>query len=128
MIISDAYCHAKYAQRSREWFLAHSRIARLDFFSKVKIFEAAVRNITYLFQKSDGMANAPERRVHHPEFGAVNYCQLTNKLSFTQRVFFPEDTNVQQFSAPTIPIEAMCYISVGMVVHADEKRAKVHLD
>jgi hypothetical protein len=51
MIVSDAYCHAKYAQKSQTWFLQNSRILRLDFFSKIQIFDAAVRNITYFFQK-----------------------------------------------------------------------------
>ncbi len=72
MIVSDAYCHSKYAQKSQEWFLQNSRILRLDFFSKIQIFDAAVRNITYLFQKADGRHKKPERRVHEPEFGVVN--------------------------------------------------------
>lgn len=38
MIVSDAYCHSKYAQKSQTWFLRNSRILRLDFFGKVKIF------------------------------------------------------------------------------------------
>ena len=42
MIVSDAYCHSKYAQKSQEWFLQNSRILRLDFFSKIQIFDAAV--------------------------------------------------------------------------------------
>lgn len=50
MIVSDAFCHSKYAQKSQNWFLEHSRVQRLDFFSKIKIFDAGVHNITYLFQ------------------------------------------------------------------------------
>ena len=68
LIVSDAYCHSKYAQKSQNWFLKNSRILRLDFLSKVKIFDAAVRNVTYLFQRADGSQQKPERRVHDPEF------------------------------------------------------------
>ena len=42
LIVSDAYCHSKYAQKSQDWFLQNSRILRLDFFSKIQIFDAAV--------------------------------------------------------------------------------------
>ena len=50
MIVSDAFSHSKYAQKSQNWFLKHARIVRLDFCTEVKIFDAAVRNIIYFFQ------------------------------------------------------------------------------
>ena len=124
MIVSDAYCHSKYAQKSQDWFVRNSRIIRLDFLSKIKVFEAAVHNITYLFQKADGNHNKPERRVHAPEFGAVSLLPTREQRELTYRVFFPEDSNFQPFSVPTLTLEKICYISVGMVVHSDEKKAK----
>ena len=124
MIVSDAYCHSKYAQKSQDWFVRNSRIIRLDFLNRIKIFEAAVHNVTYLFQKADGNRNRPERRVHAPEFGAVNLLPTREQCELTYRVFFSEDSNFQPFSIPTLTLEEICYISVGMVVHSDEKRAK----
>ena len=124
MIVSDAYCHSKYAQKSQDYFLKNSRILRLDFFSKIKIFDAGVRNITYLFQRADGSQQKPERRVHDPEFGAVNLLPTNEQRELTYRVFFPEDTDFQSFSNPTMPLDEICYISIGMVVHADEKKAR----
>ena len=124
LIVSDAYCHSKYAQKSQNWFLKHSRILRLDFFGKVKIFDAAVRNVTYLFQKVDGSRHKPERRVHGPEFGTISLLPTSEQRELTYRVFFPEDTDFQSFSVPTVTLDGICYISVGMVVHADEKRAQ----
>ena len=124
MIVSDAYCHSKYAQKSQNWFLQNSRILRLDFFSKIQIFEAAVRNVTYLFQKADGSHQKPERRVHDPEFGVVKSLLTDEQCKLTYRAFFPEDADLPQFSSPTVPLNKICYISVGMVVHADEKRAQ----
>ena len=124
LIVSDAYCHSKYAKKSQEWFLQNSRILRLDFFSKIKIFDAGVHNITYLFQKADGNHQRPERRVHDPEFGVVNLLPTNEQRKLTHRVFFPEDTDVQQFSASTVKLETICYITTGMEVQADEKRAQ----
>jgi len=91
LIVSDAYCHSKYAQKSQSWFLANSRILRLDFFSKIKIFDAAVHNVTYFFQRADGATNKPERRVHDPEFGTVKILPTDEQHKLSYRVFFPED-------------------------------------
>ena len=91
LIVSDAYCHSKYAQKSQDYFLKNSRILRLDFLSKIKIFDAAVRNVTYLFQRADGSEQEPERRVHNPEFGAVNLLPTNEQRELNYRVFFPED-------------------------------------
>ena len=114
LIVSDAYCHSRYAQKSQNWFLKNSRILRLDFFSKIKIFDAGVHNVTYLFQKADGNHQKPERRVHNPEFGAVNLLLTDEQRKLTYRVFFPEDTNCQQFLAPTLALSEICYISYGL--------------
>jgi adenine-specific DNA-methyltransferase len=113
MIVSDAYCHSKYAKKSQNWFLQNSRILRLDFFSKIKIFDATVRNVTYFFQKADGNHNHPLRRVHDLEFGNVHLLPADEQSKLTYRAFFPEDTQVQTFSTLTIPLENICYTSRG---------------
>ena len=128
MIVSDAYCHSKYAKKSQEWFLKNSLIRRFDFFSKIKIFDAAVRNITYLFQKADGSNNKPERRVHDPEFGIVKLLPTDIQSKLTYRVFFPEDITFQQIHTPTVPLKEICYITKGMVVHAHESKADVEFE
>lgn len=124
LIVSDAYCHSKYAQKSQEWFLRNSRILRLDFLSKLKIFDAAVRNVTYLFQRADGSQQKPERRVHEFEFGAVNLLPTNEQCELTYRVFFPEDTDFQSLLVLTVTLDEICYITKGMVVHAHEKKAR----
>ena len=124
LIVSDAYCHSKYAQKSQEWFLKNSRILRLDFLSKIQIFDAAVRNVTYLFQKADGSHYKPERRMHDPEFGVVSLLPTNEQRELTYRVFFPEDTNRQPFSAPTLALSEICYISYGLRPSSDEQTAK----
>ena len=124
LIVSDAYCHAKYALKSQEWFLNRSRILRLDFLSKIQIFDAAVKNVIYLFQHADGSDNKPERRVHDPVFGEIYLLSTDKQHSLTQRTFFPEDTAVQKFTNPTLPLDNICYITKGMVVHSDERKAR----
>jgi hypothetical protein len=123
-IVSDAFCHAKYAQKSQDWFLLHARVLRLDFLSKIQIFEAAVRNITFFFQRADGACNIPERRVHAPVFGQVKLLPSDEQRKLNHRAFFPEDSKVGEFSNATILLGRICYITKGMVVNADEKVAK----
>ena len=123
LILSDAFCHAKYAQKSRQWFLKNSRIVRVDFFSKIQIFDAAVHNVTVLFQKAAGNTNEPIRCVHFPDLDTVEFLASDFQSNLTERVFFPEDSETLTFASPTLPLASICYVSVGMVVHADEKRA-----
>ncbi|MHB8909156.1 MAG: Eco57I restriction-modification methylase domain-containing protein [Syntrophales bacterium] len=121
MIVSDAFCHSKYAIKPQKWFLKNACVRRLDFLNRIQIFDAAVKNITYLFQKADGSSNRPERRLHEPEFGAVRLLPTDAQANLTCRAFFPEDAENNVFSGPMRPLAELCYISKGMVVHADEK-------
>jgi hypothetical protein len=124
MIVSDAFCHSKYALKPQEWFLRNSRVLRLDFCSNVKIFDAAVHNLIYFFQRADGAESVPARRVHQGEFGAVRILPAKQQSESTTRVFFPEDSESIDLSRSARPLDDIFYISVGMVVHADEKVAK----
>ena len=122
LIVSDAFCHAKYALKAREWFLRNARVERIDFFGGVKLFDAAVHNLSYVFRRSDGSANAPLRRVHGPEFGAVRELSTAPQTDLDERAFFPEDS-YRPPAAKTVRLGDLCYVSVGMVVHAHEKLA-----
>ena len=124
LIVSDAYCHSKYAQKSQTWFLQNARILRLDFCSNVKIFEAAVHNLIYLFQKADGSDNVPQRRLHTGQFGKVKLLSSDEQGKLTYRIFFPEGDQQGNFRSTTVPLESVCYISKGMVVNADEQQAQ----
>lgn len=114
LIVSDSYCHARYARKSQDWFLNNSRIIHLDFLGKIRIFEASVHNIIFLFQKSGGKTNKPKRNVHYPEFGTVTQLQTDEQRNLTHRAFFPEDVISQTFPSPTIALEDICYISYGL--------------
>ena len=50
-------------------------------------------------------------------------CQQMSNASSLIGLFSREDDDFHQFSAPTVPLNKICYITKGMVVHADEKRA-----
>ena len=122
LIVSDAFGHAKYALKAREWFLRNALVERIDFFSRIRIFDAAVHNLSYLFRKADGRENEPLRRLHEPEFGTVTPLSTGRQKDLDERAFFPEDLYCPP-PAPTVRLAGLCYVSVGMVVHAHERRA-----
>ena len=114
LIVSDAFCHARYALKSREYFLRHSRIINLDFLSRIQIFDAGVHNITYLFQKANGKNNRPRRRVHFPDLGTVTSLTTNEQRHLTDRAFFPEESTFEDFPSPTILLSNICYSGYGL--------------
>jgi adenine-specific DNA-methyltransferase len=124
MIVSDAFCHAKYAEKAQHWFLQNARIIRLDFCGEVKIFDAAVHNVITCFQKANGSHSRPLRRFHRETFGEVTELPTDEQARLTIRVFFPEDAVAQKFTCETVTLSSICYVTIGMVVNAHEDLAQ----
>jgi len=124
MIVSDAFCHSKYAQKPQKWFLKNARVLRLDFCSDITIFEAGVHNVIYFFQCADGQRYEPRRRLHELEFGNVRLLATDTQAQLTFRAFFPDSGDKAAFSASTAELHSICYVTKGMVVHADERVAQ----
>ena len=122
LIVSDAFGHAKYALKAREWFLKNALVERIDFFNKIKIFDAAVHNLSYVFRKADGTSNMPLRCLHEQAFGVFQKLPSAPQNELTERVFFPSDSYVPPPN-PVIALGDICYISSGMVLNAHEKLA-----
>ena len=123
LIVSDAFGHAKYALKAREWFLRHALVERVDFFSRIRIFAAAVHNLSYLFRKADGSENEPLRRLHEPAFGEITALSSAGQKSLDERAFFPEDL-YRRPSAPTVRLADLCYVSYGLRANADDREVK----
>lgn len=125
MIVSDGYCHAKYAKKSQEWFLNNSTVSRIDFIGSLDIFEeASVHNVVCFFERRNGEANFPDRRLHEGAFGKVRLLPTDEQCNLSHRAFFPEESEPMGFAVPIVPLSEICYVSVGMVVHANEKESK----
>lgn len=125
MIVSDAYCHAKYAQKSQEWFLKNSNVVGIDFIGSLDIFdEASVHNVICFFQRCDGDANHPARRLHVGEFGTVRLLSTDEQRSLTHRVFFPESAVRSESTNISIELTKICYVSYGIAASSDEKKYK----
>jgi methylase of polypeptide subunit release factors len=128
-IISDAYNTAKYTRKSHEFFLQHSCIARLDFCSDIPLFEAAVSNTILHFVRAEpGSEHTPlrfRRWGESPEDfeDNVESLSLVPQLDFGPALFRPGGKHLIRMNGAFTPLEKICYISVGMVIHADERKA-----
>ena len=121
-IVSDAFGHAKYALKAREWFLRNARVLRMDFYSRIRLFDAAVRNISYVFQRLGPAGHRPLRRLHQSEFGDVEELTTALQEDLDERAFVPRAL-YQSPPGSTVPLGHICYVTKGMVVHAHEKNA-----
>ena len=123
-IVSDAYCNAKYGKKSREWFLRNSAILRLDFYTLIKIFDAGVHNLSFVFRNAKGENNVPIRRLHEESFGNVQILSCDKQCESDQRIFAHNKDEKITLSVPVVQCSDVFYISKGMCIHSDEKRAK----
>ena len=125
LIVSDAFCHSKYAQKPQDWFLKNARVLRLDFCGDIKIFDAAVHNVIPFIQKTDGAQNIPERRFHKDTFGNIVVLSSDKQQNLTHRVFFPNEneSTLVTWNVKIVELSSIVYISTGMSIHASEKIA-----
>src|SRR2546422_52220 len=126
-IISDAYNAAKYAKKSHEFFLENSRIARIDFCSDIPLFEAGVSNTIPHFAKTK--AEEKEKPIRVRRWGAkpedfdsnADLLPTFSQAELGTVLFRKDGTHAEQIPEGAIVLEKLCYISKGMVIHADER-------
>jgi hypothetical protein len=128
-IVSDAYNRARYTRLSHEFFLKHSTIERIDFRSDIPLFEAGVRNTILHFEKSlPEVAHCPmrvRRWGERPDEFDLRMEHLSSKrqIDWGDSLFQPEDKERVDYGERFPALRDICYISKGMVIHADERKA-----
>ncbi|MBE9501299.1 MAG: Eco57I restriction-modification methylase domain-containing protein [Chloroflexi bacterium] len=127
-IISDAYNAAKYAQKSHEFFLNNACINRIDFCTDIPLFEAGINNTIVHFSKAVPDATHQPIRVRRWGEAGENFDQNTEVLpsaiqnQFGTAMFRSKSTSVKLPHYTNYPeLSKVCYISKGMVVHANER-------
>lgn len=123
-IIPDAYNAAKYASQSHQFFLANTRIERIDFCSEINLFNAGVNNTILHFAKGKPTASHKPTRVRRwgkrEEFDEnIQYLKSEVQNVFGADVFRLIVGDKVQFDSETT-LESICYISKGMVIHSDD--------
>lgn len=126
-IVSDAYNGNKYALRSHEFFLENSVIRRVEFCSEIKLFDAAVANTILIYEKAEPSPHDSPTRVRRwgdaPSDFEDNFEILATmpQTRYGSTLFRPGGQKNEAAAEGTVPLEEICYISVGAVLHANEK-------
>lgn len=128
LIVSDAFCNAPYASKARKWYAKHAIIDRIDFYSDIKIFDAAVHNISYLMRRGTSVDHIPLRRRHLQSFGTVTEIDSGTQREMGDMLFRNESasaTNVPAMQSIDgfVSLCDICYSQVGMVCNAHEVKA-----
>ncbi len=128
-IISDAYNGNKYAQKSHAYFIARSSVDRIDFCSEIPLFKAGVFNtIVHFSRRTPAESHEPirvRRWGNKPDEFETN-CDLlvpVTQAEARERLFRPLSERNETSYGESIPLAHLCYISVGAVLHANEKTA-----
>jgi methylase of polypeptide subunit release factors len=124
-IISDSYNAAKYARKSQDFFLKNVEIERIDFCSDIPLFEAGINNTIIHFAKKTPNSDHKPVRVYRwgesrEDFDRnIEILPSAPQAEFGTSMFRVDGARVAETNA--ITLGTICYMSKGMVIHADER-------
>ncbi len=130
-IIPDAYNGAKYTMRSHRLFLENTRVARVDFCSDIPLFDAGVANTIVHFVKTKPTDTDTPCRMRRWGESAEDFDSNYEPLpALPQKEagfgLFRINAASPQVDIPSVPLDCICYISKGMVLHSEDPNGLVH--
>ena len=127
-IISNAFNASKYMTKSHEFFIENATIERVDFCTDIPLFDAGVLNTIVHFSKKRPHKNHIPVRVRRwgkdrSEF-AKNAEVLSSKhqKDIGRELFKKDMSEVLGNFDNTLTWGEICYVSVGLVLQAEEKK------
>jgi len=130
LIVEDSYNSSKYAKKSHNYIIENATVKELNFCSDVSIFQGVgVRNTIFIFKKEANPDNTPRRLKRVERFENIQFLSSATQKDFGIDLFNPRKTPgkgwvINAKTHNVIPLGKICYISVGMVLNAHEKRFK----
>lgn len=123
-IIPDAYNAAKYAGKSHEFFLQNTVVERIDFCSEISLFDAGVYNTILHFAKITPIETSQPVRARRwgekDDFESNQEILETDYQNKLGAAVFKADSTKSFDKTGFVTLETICYVSKGMVVHAEE--------
>jgi hypothetical protein len=124
LIVSRGIQTNNYGELLREYIAKNLTINQVDFFNNVRIFSDAVVNNTVLFLEKipPGDDHQVKRVLHTGSFTEIQEINPLNQSEYQGKVFrqFVVNDNFEDVTY----LEDICYCTVGMVLNADETKAK----
>ena len=127
LIVEDSYNSSKYAKKSHNYFVENAMIKELNFCSDIPIFQGVgVRNTIFIFKNEKNLNNIPRRLKRIERFENFMSLPSATQKDFGKNLFNPRKVPTNQIVSVhnNISLGEICYISVGMVLNADEKKFK----
>lgn len=124
-IVSNAVCTSKYAFKLLYLIQQEYFIVSIDYFEDMQVFEAGVIPVVLHICKDP--INQPVRKIiRNGSFKNVLSEQEYKSEDFKilGRLAFKKDYHAINIKIPIVNLRDICYMSVGMVINADEKKAK----
>ncbi len=118
-IIPDAYCHAEYGKQSLDYMESHRYLSMIDYFPDIDVFEnVGVKSVIVHFIK-----RGAERFVQRIHDTSQQYAEniLTD---YPSNLRIDAKQSVLQGKEGLLPLNNICYLSVGIVGNSDEKLYK----
>jgi methylase of polypeptide subunit release factors len=124
-IISNAITTAKYTDKIQKWILENHFVQQIDYFDNIKIFNQAI--VPVILSVIANQKGKTTKKIYHKDnFSNIKIIEIDNKDNDWQEKIF-RHTYSSKFSKQkikTIKLGDICYLSVGMVVNANEKTEK----
>lgn len=124
-IVSDAICTSKYASRLLAGFQSTWNTNSIDFFEDIQMFDANVTPVIIDISPRS-TSDTVRKTIRKGDFETISEETTTSLEEFKAlgaRAFRKKLDKIS-IGCPTYRIGDLCYISVGMVLNADEKKAK----
>lgn len=124
MITSDSIEGNAYAKPLRDWLTSRATVDEISFFPQVKLFsDAGVSNtITITTNSAPDPTHKTTRLWHSGPPPAVTKTDELAQTEAGEQVFRQRTASLMHKGA--VPLGSICYVTTGMVIHADEKRFK----
>jgi len=128
MIVPFPLSNQLYGQKFRKWVLAHYNVQEITDLNGTKVFENATVSNLILFAKNNGKTF--ETVISHisekKEITSTFIQPLSSLVQDQEKAVwnFSQQTRNTQLHSEMNVLGDFCYISVGMVLNADENKAK----
>ncbi|MCW3134805.1 MAG: Eco57I restriction-modification methylase domain-containing protein [Methanophagales archaeon] len=121
-IVSNSFNTSKFADKSKRFILENYCLKQIDFFKNIKVFKGVgIENVILVVRKSREKENT-RRILHTNSFENAEELEPTSDINKIFKIS-PEIDFGDTFRDTEL-LGDICFISVGMVLNADEKKAK----
>ncbi|MDD5014249.1 MAG: TaqI-like C-terminal specificity domain-containing protein [Atribacterota bacterium] len=124
-ITSNAICTSKYAHKLLDLIQEKYFVRSIDYFNSVEIFEAGIIPVILHIAKTKGTCIV-NRTIRQHSFEQIAKLTKINILEFKKlgRDAFRKEYTPISLKKQVVPLGDICYMSIGMVINADEKESQ----